>query len=162
MNETDRIAQWVEYKVGKILTDDIERNVQSESSAFDVDKYTQMIFETHFSNESGVSEDSLKLNFESDEFDLTDAFSSEDDQYDFQQPSLDKIVYELQHQSEEGKIKALESMEACSAEVLVIQSAWTVARKILQDTLRSGSERLSNQALEVILIPDEATCQQNC
>ncbi|KAL0272732.1 UNVERIFIED_CONTAM: hypothetical protein PYX00_005593 [Menopon gallinae] len=149
MNETERITQWVEYKIGKLLTDDIEKEIRSESSTFDVDKYSQMMFETHFSNESGISDDSLKLNFESDEFDLTDAFSSDDDQYDFQQPSLDKIIRELQSESEDAKIKALESMEACSAEMLVVQSSWTIARKILQDILRSSEERLSNQLLEV-------------
>lgn len=147
MNVTEKLTKWVERKVGKLVEKEVESKIDSENSTFDVEECAEKLLNSVCLNEDEIKDlkdeltvdSEFHLDFESDDTNKSDVTSQDSldcEHYDFQTPSLDEIVSNLQSQSKEIRIKALEILEASPAEELIVQTSWTIARKILQDMLR--------------------------
>lgn len=147
MNITVKLTKWVEKKVGKLIREEVENNVAGEDS-FDVEECAQRLLESTFFQDPDFNniknefmDESLEcqLDVESDDSNVTSQDSLDCEHYDFQTPSLEEISVNLQSALEEVQIRALEILEASPAEELIIQTSWTLTRKILQDMLRTCS-----------------------
>lgn len=159
MNVTEKITKWVERKVGKLIDDEVNDKIRTESSTIDVEECAEKLLNSVRLNGEDLkelknelfNEADYHLDFDTDDSksDVTSQDSLDCEHYDFQTPSLEEIVTNLQSDSEEVQVNALEILEASPAEELVIQTSWTLARKILQDMLRTN---YSNNKIPLLVL----------
>lgn len=161
MNVTEKVTKWVEKKVGKLIDEEVNSRICSESSTIDVEECAEKLLNSVRLNGDDIrelknelfNEEDYHLDFDTDDSDNKSDVTSQDsldcEHYDFQTPSLEEIVTNLQSDSEEVQVNALEILESSPAEELVIQTSWTLARKILQDMLRTN---YSNNKIPLLVL----------